>query len=145
MYLKILIRENLFYVNLEYWDRNTPSNSRKAPGTNPKNSGKKGSIARCYPKVCASWAKSLRAKIWGKITWGDLARARKAAWDLAKNIYNLKNSDKAAFKILGQERVMPAPTTSKRPEEREFVVDSGASIHMMSKKEFCPGRDWHSN
>ena len=25
--------------------------------------------------------------------------------------------------------------TSKRPEDREFVVDSGASIHMVSKKE----------
>ena len=31
-------------------------------------------------------------------------------------------------------KVMPAPT-STRPEEREFVVDSGASLHMMSKKE----------
>ena len=30
--------------------------------------------------------------------------------------------------------VMPVPT-SKSPEEREFVVDSGASMHMMSKKE----------
>ena len=29
---------------------------------------------------------------------------------------------------------MPAPT-SKRPEEREFVDDSGASMHMMSKQE----------
>ena len=32
-------------------------------------------------------------------------------------------------------RVVPAPTTSKRPEEREFAVDSGASMHMMSEKE----------
>ena len=31
-------------------------------------------------------------------------------------------------------RVMPAPT-SKRPEEREFAVNSGASVHMMSKKD----------
>ena len=29
---------------------------------------------------------------------------------------------------------MPAPT-SKSPEEREFVVDSGASTHMLSKKD----------
>ena len=42
VYLKILIRESLFNVNLECWDRNTPS--------------KKGPIARNYPKVCASWA-----------------------------------------------------------------------------------------
>ena len=30
-------------------------------------------------------------------------------------------------------KVIPAPT-SKSPEERDFVVDSGASMHMMSKK-----------
>ena len=43
-----------------------------------KNSGKKGFIARKYPKVCASWAKSLRAKIRGKITRGELKN-----WDKA--------------------------------------------------------------
>ena len=60
--------------------------------------------------------------------------ARRVAWDLAKHIYKLKNSDKAAFYILVEARVMPAPT-SKRPEEREFAVDSGVSVHMMSKKD----------
>ena len=60
--------------------------------------------------------------------------ARKAAWDLANNIYKLKNSDKTMFYVPGEVKAMPAPT-SKRPEEREFVVDSGASMHMMSKKE----------
>ena len=29
---------------------------------------------------------------------------------------------------------MPAPS-SKKPEEREFAVDSGASMHMLSKKD----------
>ena len=61
--------------------------------------------------------------------------ARKAAWDLARNIYKLKNSDKTTFYIPGEVNGMPAPTTSTRPEEREFVVVSGASMHMMSKKE----------
>ena len=51
-----------------------------------------------------------------------------------KNIYKLKNSDKATLYAPIEARVMPAPT-SKRPEEREFVVDSGASMHTMSKKE----------
>ena len=60
--------------------------------------------------------------------------AREAAWDLEKHIYKLKNSDKASFYAPIEARVMPAPT-SKRPEEREFVVDSGASVQMMSKKE----------
>ena len=36
VYLKILIRESPFYVNQEDWDRNTPSNSPKAPGTESK-------------------------------------------------------------------------------------------------------------
>ena len=38
------------------------------------------------------------------------------------------------FYVPGEVEAMPAPT-SKRPEEREFVVGSGASMHMMSKKE----------
>ena len=59
--------------------------------------------------------------------------ARKAAWVLAKNVYKLKNSDKTTF-YTAVEKGMPAPT-SKRPEEGEFVVDSGASTHMMSEKE----------
>ena len=60
--------------------------------------------------------------------------ARKEAWDLATNIYKLKNSDKTMFYVLGEVKAMPAPT-SKRPEEREYAIHSGASMHMMSKKE----------
>ena len=60
--------------------------------------------------------------------------ARRAAWDFAKNIYKLKNVDKASFCTPVEAKVMPAPT-SKRPEEREFVVDSGASMHTMSEKD----------
>ena len=41
---------------------------------------------------------------------------------------------KATFRTPVEAKVMPAPT-SKRPAEREFVGDSGASTHMMSKKE----------
>ena len=36
VYLKIIIRENLFHVNMENWDRSTPSNSPRAPGTKLK-------------------------------------------------------------------------------------------------------------
>ena len=35
------------------------------------NSGKKSAILRRYPKMWASWAKSLRAEVWGKNTWGN--------------------------------------------------------------------------
>ena len=86
-------------------------------------SGKKGSTARNYPKVCLMSMVFARANS----RWGDLASlsknvlrerclcapkfeersheetshqegcARRVAWDLAKHIYKVKNADKAAF------------------------------------------------
>ena len=50
-----------------------------------------------------------------------------------EEIYKLKKSDKTSFHT-PTEKGMSAPT-SKRPEEREFVVDSGASMHIKKKKE----------
>ena len=60
--------------------------------------------------------------------------AREAAWKLAKNILKMKEKDKTAFFSPSENRCLPAPSTLK-PEEREFVVDSGASMHMISKKD----------
>ena len=51
-----------------------------------------------------------------------------------KNIYKLKENDKAAFYFPAEEWVLPAAST-KEPEERIFVVDSGASMHMVSTKD----------
>ena len=59
--------------------------------------------------------------------------ARSKAWNLAKNMYKLKEKDKAAFYSPVEEWVLPAAST-KEPEERKFVVDSGANMHMVSKK-----------
>ena len=61
--------------------------------------------------------------------------ARSKAWNQAKNICKLKEKYKAAFYVPTDEWVLPAAST-KEPEEREFVVDSGASLHMVSKKDF---------
>ena len=56
------------------------------------------------------------------------------AWNLANNIYKLNtNKDFAA-----EEWVLPAAST-KEPEEREFVVDSGDSMHMVSKRDLISG------
>ena len=60
--------------------------------------------------------------------------ARREAWDSAKSVYKLKTKDKATFCSPTEAWVMPAHS-SKKPEEREFVVDSGASVHMLSKKD----------
>ena len=60
--------------------------------------------------------------------------ARGKAWNLARNICKLKEKDKAAFYSPTQKWFMPAASTIK-PEETEFVVDSGASMHMVSKRD----------
>ena len=59
--------------------------------------------------------------------------AREAAWKLAKSVLKTKEKDQATFFSPSENRCLPASTL--KPEEREFVVDSGASIHMISKKD----------
>ena len=59
--------------------------------------------------------------------------AREAEWKLAKNVFKLKEQQRAAFFSPSENRCLPASTL--KPEEREFVVDSGASMHMISKKD----------
>ena len=59
--------------------------------------------------------------------------ARESAWRLAKSILKSKEK-KAAFFSPSDNWCLPAPR-NRKPEEREFVVDSGASMHMISKKD----------
>ena len=59
--------------------------------------------------------------------------ARSKAWNLAKNMYKLKEKDKAAFYFPAEEWLLTAAST-KEPEDRKFVVDSGASVHMVCEK-----------
>ena len=59
--------------------------------------------------------------------------AREAAWKLAKNVLKLKEHQRATFFSPSENRCLPASTL--KPEEREFVVDSGASMHMISNKD----------
>ena len=59
--------------------------------------------------------------------------AREAVWKLAKSVLKLKEHQKEAFFSPSENRCLPASTL--KPEEREFVVDSGASMHMISKKD----------
>ena len=59
--------------------------------------------------------------------------AREAAWRLAKSVQKLKEKNKATFFSPSENWCLPA--SNRKPEEREFVVDSGASMHMISKKD----------
>ena len=53
---------------------------------------------------------------------------------LGEKCVQAQNTDKAAFYFPTGARAVPAPI-SKSPEEREFVVDSGASMHMLNKED----------
>ena len=57
--------------------------------------------------------------------------AREAAWKLAKSVLKLKEHERATFFSPSENGCLLA--SSLKLEERHFVVDSGASIHMISK------------
>ena len=59
--------------------------------------------------------------------------AREAAWKLAKSVLKVQEKNKATFFSPSENRCLP-PSTLK-PDERELVVDPGASMHMISKKD----------
>ena len=52
---------------------------------------------------------------------------------LAKSVLKLQGKNKATFFSPSENRCLPASTL--KLEEREFVVDSGVSMHMISKKD----------
>ena len=58
---------------------------------------------------------------------------RREAWDLANDVFKLKKEESDALHSPAEAWVMPAPS-SRKPEEREFEIDSRASMHMLSKK-----------
>ena len=60
--------------------------------------------------------------------------ACEGAWRVGKSILTLKGKSKAALFSPSENWCLPAPSNLK-PEEREFDVDSGASMHMISKKD----------
>ena len=61
--------------------------------------------------------------------------AQSKAWNLAKKNYKAQ-SERQDYILLACKKkwVLPAAST-KEPEEREFVVDSGTNMHMVSRKD----------
>ena len=60
--------------------------------------------------------------------------AHEAAWKMARCVLTLKEKHKTTFFSPSKNWCLPSPSRII-PEEREFVVDSGASMHMISKKD----------
>ena len=99
VYLKILVRESLFHVKTEIWDQDTPSKSPKVPGTKRKIGKERVHREELSKNVLRE--RCLCAPKFEERSHEETSHqegcARSVAWDLAKNIYKLKNADKAAF------------------------------------------------
>ena len=70
----------------------------------------------------------LRKRQWGK---SDVPVKQRGGWP--KISQKIKEKNKAAFFSPSENRCLPA--SNLKPEERELVVDIGASMHMISKKD----------
>ena len=89
-------------------------------------------FAQVNLKSVAPTLQILRIGLRKETEWQEQC-AREAAWKLAKNVLKLKEHERATFFSPSENRCLPASTL--KPEEREFVVDSSASMHMISKKD----------
>ena len=62
------------------------------------------------------------------------ARCPRSNVEACQKCVKIKRENRATFFSPSENRCLPAPSILK-PEEREFVVVSGASMHMISKKD----------
>ena len=86
-----------------------------------------GVVQQCVPHERGPYA----PKFEDRSEEEDLIQERRACrvvWNMAKRIHKLKEKDEATFYSPSE-----APSSTK-PEDREFVVDSGASMHMLSRR-----------
>ena len=60
--------------------------------------------------------------------------AREAAWKMARSLLKKRRKIKTTFFSPSENWCQPSPSQIK-PGEREFVVEDGASMHMISKKD----------
>ena len=94
-----------------------------------KNGPSQGITLKCEPQERNPWAPKFEER-----TQDDTVKqercARRDAWELAKDVRKLKKKD--------SQDTFYSPASTK-PEERHFVIDSGASVHMLSKKDLSSG------
>ena len=109
-------------------------------GVRHKNSGKKVSIARSFSKVRTSRTGSvmrphLRTRHFRKpCNKNDAPAVKDGIW---RKMCISSKTEAEGHVLLSLPKLGPVPApSSKKPEEREFVVDSRVSMHMLSKEDF---------
>ena len=91
-----------------------------------------GHICPGEPRQCSTNAPKFEDRSQEETEWQEQG-ARAAAWKLAKSVLKSKEHERATFFSPSENRCLPA--SNLKLEERDFVVDSGASMHMISKKD----------
>ena len=91
-----------------------------------------GYICPGAPHQCSPNAPKFEDRSQEETEWQEQG-AREAAWKLAKSVLKLKEHERATFVSPSENRCLPA--SNLKPEERDFFVDSGASMHMISEKD----------
>ena len=91
-----------------------------------------GLICPCEPHERSPDAPKFEDRSQEETEWQERG-AREVAWKLAESVLKLKEQESATFFSPSENWCLLASTL--KPEEREFVVDSGASMHMISKKD----------
>ena len=91
-------------------------------------------MQKCEPQERVPWAPKFEERTQNETVRQERC-ARGAAWNLAKDVCELKKESQDTFYSPAKAWVMPAPS-SKKPKERcSVVIDSGASMHVSSKKD----------
>ena len=75
---------------------------------------------------------NLNTDLWKK-TFETSTMRPQSRVEMANSIHKHKAKDKTTFHSLSEVRCLPVPSSTK-PEETDFVVDSGASMHMLTRK-----------
>ena len=120
----------------ESLERNTKSSIHRVHAASSEYPGKERTVVG-KNKSRSSSAKSLalqNSRIGPTKRLDDNSDVSKARLAIAKNIYTLKANDKATFFSPAKKWVLPS-ASSRGSCEREFAVDSGASMHMVSEKD----------
>ena len=108
-----------------------------------KNSGEEkgpsqGIILKCEPQVRDPWAPKFEERTEDETPNQERWCARRDASELAKDVHKLENESKGTFCSPAEAWVMLARSSTKM-EDRAFLIDSGASVHMLSKKDLSSG------
>ena len=115
---------------------NSKSTVHPVYATSSKYPGKERTIACKNTSQTSSSAKSQRYEIWRQTSRRDRKTTAMHPWQSMESCPKYIQVQKQGqdYVLLARRKwVLPAAST-KEPKEREFVVDSGASMHMVSKK-----------